>query len=138
MVLVDTSVWVDHLRGGQSGLTALLNEGDVICHPFIIGELACGGLKNRDEIVSLLKALPVSVVAEHDEVMKFIDDHKLMNLGLGYIDINLLVSALLTGVAIWTLDKKLEEISKQFGIFFQQQKRHGTPPGANQSGYQKG
>lgn len=118
MVLVDTSVWVDHLRGAHAGLSALLNEADVLCHPFVIGELACGGLKNRDEILSLLQALPASIVAEHEEVMKFIDDHKLMNRGIGYIDVHLLASALLAGVPIWTLDKKLDEISKAFGIDF--------------------
>lgn len=123
MVLVDTSVWVDHLRGGHVGLKTLLNEGDVACHPFVIGELACGGLKNRNEILSLLQALPVSIVANHEEVMGFISDHRLMNRGIGYIDVHLLASALLTAIPIWTLDKQLHEISKEFGRGFQNEER---------------
>ncbi len=118
MVLVDTSVWVDHLRAGHPGLAALLNDGEVACHPFIIGELACGGLKNRDEILSLLQAIPASTVAKHEEVMDFIDDHRLMNRGIGYIDVHLLASALLTGTPILTFDKKLAEISEEFGMNF--------------------
>jgi len=116
VVLVDTSVWVDHLRAGNTGLAVLLNEGGVVCHSFIIGELACGGLKNREEILSLLQALPTATVAEHEEVLHFIDDYQLMNKGVGYIDVHLLASALLTGIPIWTLDKKLNKISKEFGI----------------------
>lgn len=122
MVLVDTSVWVDHLRHGHSGLTALLNEGVVACHPLVIGELACGGLKNRAEILSLLQTLPGSVVAEHEEVLGFVDDHGLMNRGVGYIDVCLLASALLTGVSFWTFDKKLDEVSKEFEVDFRNEK----------------
>jgi len=83
MVLVDTSVWVAHLRAGSVGLEALLNEGHVVCHPFIIGELACGNLRNRSEILSLLQALPVAVHAKHEEVMEFTDNYHLMGKGLG-------------------------------------------------------
>jgi len=119
MVLVDTSVWVDHLRNGRAGLSVLLNEGVVACHPFVIGELACGNLKNRTEILSLLHTLPASIVAKHEEVMGFIDDDKLVNRGIGYIDVSLLASALLTGIPIWTLDKKLNEISGGFGLGFE-------------------
>ncbi len=118
MVLVDTSVWVDHLRKGHAGLTDLLNEGVVACHPFVIGELACGGLKNRLEILSLLQTLPASIVAKHEEVMSFIENHRLMNRGMGYIDISLLASALLTGIPIWSLDKNLGETAKGFGVAF--------------------
>ena len=89
MILVDTSVWVSHLRNGEIGLTALLNEGHVVCHSFIIGELACGNLKNRSEILSLFQALPMAVQAEHEEVMEFIERHRLMGKGLGYIDVHL-------------------------------------------------
>ena len=110
MVLVDTSVWVAHLRGGTIGLEAMLNEGHVVCHPFIIGELACGNLKNRFEILSFLQALPVATLAEHGEVMQFIENHSLMGKGLGYVDMNLLASAILTKVPLWTLDKKLREV----------------------------
>ncbi len=99
-------------------LERLLNDGDVICHPFIIGELACGNLKNRAEILSLLQALPMSIQAEHDEVMKFIENNQLMGKGLGYIDVHLLAAASLTEVSIWTLDKRLDEISRELGIGF--------------------
>jgi len=118
MILVDTSVWVAHLREGISGLEALLDEGDVMCHPFIIGELACGNLENRAEILSLLKALPMAAHAEHEEVMHFIESHGLMGKGLGYIDMHLLASAMLTKVPLWTLDKKLNEISLKLGLNF--------------------
>lgn len=110
MILVDTSVWVDHLRSGTIGLDALLNDGQVICHPFIIGELACGYLKNRTEILALLQELPMAIRADDEELIKFIEDYTLMGKGLGYIDIHLLMSAMLTKVSLWTIDKRLHEI----------------------------
>jgi len=118
MILVDTSVWVAHLREGIRGLEALLDEGDVMCHPFIIGELACGNLENRAEILSLLQALPMAAHAEHEEVMHFIESYGLMGKGLGYIDMHLLASAMLTKVPLWTVDKKLNEISSKLGLSF--------------------
>ncbi|MFH0811581.1 MAG: PIN domain-containing protein [Pseudomonadota bacterium] len=116
MVLVDTSVWVLHLREGNIGLERLLKDGDVVCHPFIVVELACGNLKNRSEIFLLLQTLPMATQAEHEDVMQFIENYRLMGKGLGYIDMHLLVSALLTEVPIWTLDRKLNEISTELGI----------------------
>jgi hypothetical protein len=118
MVLVDTSVWVLHLREGNIALERLLNDGDVVCHPFILGELACGNLRNRIEILSLLQALPSAIQAEHEDVMQFIENHQLMGKGLGYIDMHLLASALLTEVSIWTIDKGLGAISTKLGIGF--------------------
>jgi hypothetical protein len=109
MVLVDTSVWVAHLRQGDVGLEALLNAGRVVCHPFIIGELACGNLQQRSEILVLLQALPQAIRAGHEEVMQLIENHRLMGKGLGYIDLHLLAAALLTKVSFWTLDQKLNE-----------------------------
>jgi predicted nucleic acid-binding protein len=111
MVLVDTSVWVEHLRHGDIGLKARLQEGQVCCHPFIVGELACGNLKNRSEILSLLQALPQAMGAEHEEVMQFIENYRLMGKGLGYIDMHLLASARLTQVPLWTLDQKLHGVA---------------------------
>lgn len=113
MILVDTSVWVEHFRAGTPGLDTLLLDCQVLCHPFIIGELAFGNLKNRTEILSLLRELPMASCAEDDEVIQFIDDRKLMGKGLGYIDIHLLMSALLTGVPLWTIDKRLHEVSSK-------------------------
>ena len=118
MVLVDTSVWVAHLRAGAIGLEALLNEGHVVCHPFIVGEIACGNLRNRSGILSLLQALPAAVQAEHEEVMQFIENDNLMGKGLGYIDMHLLASARLTEVPLWTLDKKLNEVSSKLGLAY--------------------
>jgi predicted nucleic acid-binding protein len=116
MVLVDTSVWVAHLRSGNIGLETLLNDDHVVCHLFIIGELACGNLSKRTEILSLLQTLPLANHAEHEEVMHFIENYSLMGKGLGYIDMHLIVSAILTRVSIWTLDKKLREVSSKLGL----------------------
>jgi predicted nucleic acid-binding protein len=116
MVLVDTSVWVEHLREGTIGLEELLDDGQVICHPFIIGELACGNLKNRSEVLSLLQALPMAIRVEHEEVMQFIENNNLMGKGLGYIDMHLLASAILTKVPLWTHDRKLKEISSKLNL----------------------
>jgi hypothetical protein len=109
MVLVDTSVWVSHLRDGNDDLANLLDDGKVLCHPLIVGELACGNLKDRTVILSFLQLLPMSIEAEHDEVLSFIENKRLMGKGMGYVDVHLITSAVLTGVPIWTLDKKLAQ-----------------------------
>jgi hypothetical protein len=116
MVLVDTSVWVAHLREGNDDLARLLNNGDVTCHPLIVGELACGNLKNRSEILSLLRSLPMAIEAEHEETLQFIEKNRLMGRGLGYIDVHLMASSVLTRTPLWTLDKRLNEISTEIGI----------------------
>jgi predicted nucleic acid-binding protein len=104
------------LRSGNIGLKNLLNEGHVVCHQFIVGELACGNLSNRSEILSLLQALPLANHAEHEEAMYFIENYSLMGKGLGYIDMHLIASAILTKAPIWTLDKKLKEVSSKLGL----------------------
>jgi predicted nucleic acid-binding protein len=119
MVLVDTSVWVSHFRQAHAGLVGLLNDGEVACHPFIVGELACGHLKNRTTILTLLEALPMSIVVEHQEALTFIESHALMGKGLGYIDVHLLASCILTGLPIWTLDKKLERVADMLHCRYQ-------------------
>jgi len=118
MVLVDTSVWVAHLRHGDTGLETLLDEGRVLCHPFIVGELACGNLKNRAEILALLRELPMAICAEHEEVMQFIENCRLMGTGLGYLDVHVLSSAVLTTVPLWTLDEKLNRVSSRLGLAY--------------------
>ena len=118
MVLVDTSVWVFYLREGNATLEKLLNKGQVVCHRFIIGEIACGNIKNRTEILTLLQSLPLATQAKHEEVMEFIETNKLMGRGLGYIDMHLSASAKLTGIPIWTFDKRLDETNKELGISF--------------------
>jgi len=116
MVIVDTSVWVENLRTGNDQLEELLIEAEVICHEFIIGELACGNLRNRGEILGLLKALPVSPTVGHLEFLHFIDEQQLMGRGIGFVDVHLLASAQLSGVPIWTVDRKLAEISKALSL----------------------
>jgi len=118
MVLVDTSVWVSHLRNGNVGLEKLLNAGEVVCHPFVVGELACGNLKNRHEILTYLQSLPMSILAEDEEVLKFIENNHLMGMGLGYVDVHLIASALLTDVPLWTFDKTLAKFTKKTGISY--------------------
>lgn len=116
MVLVDTSVWVSHLRDRNTELASLLNEGRVLCHPLIVGELACGNLQNRAIILSFLQWLPMSIEAEHEEVLYFIENNRLMGKGIGYVDAHLIASAVLTGIPIWTLDKKLAQVADDLQI----------------------
>jgi predicted nucleic acid-binding protein len=118
-VLADTSVWVRHFREGDPCLERLLLKGEVMCHPFIIGELACGNLKNRREIISLLQHLPQAALIKHDEILHFIAQHHLMGKGLGYIDVHLSASAMVMGVPMWTFDQRLDEANKLFGIRYQ-------------------
>ncbi len=109
MVLVDTSIWANHFRRGDSRLEKLLIEGEVFCHPFVIGELACGNLKNRSEIISLLKSLPVTQTIDLFEFLFFIEQNSLNGIGIGFVDVHLLASAKLSGTPFWTADKKLNE-----------------------------
>ena len=116
MVLVDTSVWVTHFRHGSVGLETRLAAAQVVCHPFIIGEVACGNLKNRAEILSLRQALPMALSAEHAEVLRLIETYRLMGQGLGYVDVHLLASARLSEVPLWTLDKSLNGAASMLGL----------------------
>jgi len=118
MVLVDTSVWISHLKRANKELQNLLLEGYVFVHPFVIGEIACGRLKHRDEILTYLSALPQSKFVDHIEIFYFIGKQKLMGTGLGYIDTHLLASCLLTDIQLWTEDKVLRDTSKEFDIQF--------------------
>ncbi len=111
MVLVDTSVWVEHFRKSNPQLTELLKEERVACHPFVIGELACGNLKNRQEILSLLQSLPRSEMVEDGEVLSFIENKSLAGAGVGWVDVHLLASAVLTRIPLWTADKSLQKAS---------------------------
>ena len=107
MVLVDTSCWVDHLRHGSSRLSALLLDNQVCMHPWVIGELACGSLSRRAEVLGYLKALPTLPVVADDEVLRFIAQHGLHGRGLGWVDIALLASSQKAGVQLWSLDRRL-------------------------------
>ena len=118
LILVDTSVWIKHLREGEKKLIPLLEQGSVACHPFIIGELACGGMKNRYEIIGLLNDLPSAETLDHSEIMEFIENRKIINKGVGYIDVHLLGSALVSGTHLWTFDKALAKIPKELSIAY--------------------
>jgi hypothetical protein len=116
MILADTSVWIDHLRHGNSRLGHLLHDGEVLSHPFVVGELACGFLTKRTEILSLLSTLPNVTVAHQFEVIRFVDTERLYGRGLGWIDMHLLASAVLTRTPIWTLDKTLARVASTLGV----------------------
>ena len=120
MVLVDTSVWVDHLRTGNKALAHLLNNAEVLAHPFIIGEIACGNLANRHEVLSSLQALPALVVAGEPEVLYFIEQNQLMGLGIGYIDAHLLAATILVpSTRLWTRDKRLKTVADGLNLAYQ-------------------
>jgi|TARA_Y100000310_G_scaffold344128_1_gene455267 hypothetical protein len=117
MVLVDTSVWIDHFRTDDEYLVSLLNTVQVLAHPFIIGELACGNLQNRDELLVLLQGLPQVTVALDREVLMFIEEHKLMGQGIGYIDAHLLVAvALSRPIRLWTRDRSLARMATDLDL----------------------
>ena len=118
MILVDTSVWINHLRHCDSFLEKLLMDGHVMCHPHIIGELACGNMKNRKEIISLLLALPMTPLVEFDEFLYFIDEHLLNGRGIGFVDIHLLASAKLAQIKLWTVDKRLHATASDLGVSY--------------------
>jgi predicted nucleic acid-binding protein len=121
VILVDTSVWVDHLRHGSAALTDALNQAQILTHPFVIGELACGNLKNRLEVLDHLAHLPQAPVATDAEVLHLIETHRLMGRGVGYIDIHLLASARLAESTLWSLDKRLMALATDLGVAFIQE-----------------
>jgi predicted nucleic acid-binding protein len=119
MMLVDTSVWIDHLRHGDTELAAALDAGQVWMHSFVLGELACGNLRSRAEraqVLGLLQALPAMPLSTDKEVLFFIDQHELMGRGIGYIDVHLLASARLGGAQLWTRDKRLHTVAAELGL----------------------
>ena len=119
MILVDTSIWVTHFRQGNSHLIELLHEDSVACHPFVVGELACGLLDNRKVILSLLQALPQSQQVDDKEILQFIEHNRLTGSGIGLVDVHLLASAMLTNASLWTTDKSLRNASARLGVFYQ-------------------
>jgi hypothetical protein len=124
VILVDTSVWIDHLRAGNRLLVELLEAGNVLVHPFVIGEIALGNLKQRELILGALADLPQAVVARDDEVMPFIEGSGLFGRGIGYLDVHLLASIRLTvGSLLWTHDRRLRDIAEQLGM--------AVPPGGS-------
>jgi len=117
VILVDTSVWVDHLRTGDRVLGQLLDSGGVLGHRFVTGELALGNLRERDLVLSALRELPQATVSSDDEVLHFIDRQALFGLGIGYVDAHLLAAVLLTlGAKLWTRDRRLQAAATQLGL----------------------
>jgi predicted nucleic acid-binding protein len=117
VILVDTSVWVDHLRARDRTLVGLLEAGQVLAHPFVVGELALGNLRQRDLVVDALQHLPLARVATDREVLHFIARHTLFGLGIGYVDAHLLTAARLTpGAVLWTRDRRLSGAADRLGL----------------------
>lgn len=118
MILVDTSIWVDHLRSSDQALSSILEEGMVACHPWIIGELALGSIKERSEFLQMLGLLPQVDVVEQRKVMAFIERHRLFQRGIGWVDAQILVSAASWPCRIWTRDKRLADAAQDLGILW--------------------
>ena len=115
MILVDTSIWIDHFRSGSAALAALLQNEVVCTHDFVIGELACGNLRNRADVLGLLQSLPRLSAATQDETLFFIEQQAVMGRGIGYIDAHLLAAAVIRDIPIWTRDKRLMAIAEEKG-----------------------
>jgi predicted nucleic acid-binding protein len=117
MILVDSPVWVDHLRAGDGILADLLDRGEVACHPFVIGELALGNLHQRGVVIKALRNLPKTLVASDAEVHILIERQKLFGAGIGYVDAHLLAATLVTtDVRLWTRDKRLNVVAERLGV----------------------
>lgn len=116
MILVDTSIWIDHFRHGDAELRKIIEDDRLLCHPVVIGELALGSLRDRDAIMTYLAAQPEALIASHDEVMVMIDQHSIFSMGIGYTDAHLLASALIDRRSIlWTRDKRLAAAAQKAG-----------------------
>ena len=120
MILVDTSVWIDHLRRGNPELEELLEATQVSCHPFIIGELGCGSLRKRKQILAHLSRLPSVGLATHVEVMELVEGRRLMGTGIGWVDVHLLAASLIAQNALWTMDRSLAAVARQLDVSAEQ------------------
>jgi predicted nucleic acid-binding protein len=116
MVLVDTSVWIEHLRAHDDRMAAHLSRAEVIVHPFVIGEMALGELRRRAEILLLLSRMPQAPVASHSEILAFVERRGLHGRGIGYVDAHLLASTFLSASSLWTHDKRLHAIARSLGV----------------------
>jgi predicted nucleic acid-binding protein len=124
VILVDTSVWVEHLRRGSVALAGELEAGQVLTHPFVIGELACGTLINRREVLGLLARLPSAPTATNTEALDFLEERGLMGRGIGFIDVHLLASAMLAAPArLWTSDRRLAAIASELNVAYESARR---------------
>jgi predicted nucleic acid-binding protein len=117
MILVDTSVWVDHFRSHNEVLAGLLEGGAVLSHPFVVGELALGSLRQRATVLNALTGLPRAAIAAEHEILRFIELHSLFGRGIGYVDVHLLAATMLTaGALLWTIDKRLCGLAEELGV----------------------
>ncbi len=116
MMLVDTSVWIDHFKRGDAVLTAALLADQVWIHPFIVGELACGNLSSRSDVLGLLRSLPCLTKCTDEEVLLFIEQQRLMGRGIGYVDAHLLAATQLASTRIWTRDKRLNAAANELAL----------------------
>ena len=116
MILVDTSIWVDHFRKRNEALAKFLEDGEVATHAYVMGELACGHLRNRTKVLRLFAELPSLVELDQHEALAFVEDHQLMGLGLGWVDVHLLSAAKLGDAKLWTLDKRLERAARRLHV----------------------
>ena len=116
MILADTSAWVEHLRRGLPRIATLLQGGEVLIHPWVIGELACGNLQNRSQVLKLLQGLPAATVASDAEVLHLIERDRLMGRGIGYVDVHLMASARLSHCRLWTRDRRLAAVAEEQGL----------------------
>ncbi|CAM3080892.1 type II toxin-antitoxin system VapC family toxin [Methylobacterium mesophilicum] len=119
MIIIDTNIWIDHLAAADPSVTAILTEMSQRVHPFVIGELALGSVRDRERIIATLEDMPSADVAAHDGVMPLIAEHALHGLGIGYVDAHLLASAkLMPGSRIWTRDRRLAAVSDRLGVSY--------------------
>lgn len=120
MILVDTSIWVDHLRTSNAALIQLLDNGAVLAHPWVTGELALGNLSHREEVIWLLRDLPQASVADDDEILRLIEGKELFGAGIGYVDAQLLSATKLSAEAtLWSNDRRLSAAAVRLGVDFQ-------------------
>jgi predicted nucleic acid-binding protein len=116
VILVDTSIWIDHFRYGDAELRKIINDDRLLCHPFVVGELALGSLRERDVVLAFLAAQREAMIATHAEVMTIIDSHSIFSIGIGYTDAHLLTSTLLDKrSSLWTRDKRLAAAAQKIG-----------------------
>ena len=118
-ILIDTSVWIDHLRTNSPTLRRLLENDLVVCHPLVIGEIACGSIRHRAEVLESLALLPTAPTIDYEELLTFLETHKLFGQGLGWIDVHLLASTMLQQVTLWTLDQSLRNAARKLRCDFE-------------------
>ena len=116
MILPDTSVWVEHIRSSNPRLEEFLLDSQIFVHPFVIGEIACGNLRDRAQVLGFFGDLPCAVMAAHSEALRLVEEHRLWGRGITWIDVHLLASSLLTGCRLWTLDRPLREAARKLNV----------------------